>query len=116
MGESEKWAAQLRKGTLELAILACLGTEPRYGLEILQVLGQAGLGITEGTLYPLVNRLRGDGLLQSEWRQEGTGNPRKYYTLTGAGRARAEGMAAEWRSFAAAMDTLISTFAKEPRP
>lgn len=94
----EKWAAQLRKGTLELAVLAALWEIPRYGLEIMQSLEAAGLSIGEGTLYPILNRLRSDGLLISEWRQEGTGNPRKYYTLTDQGRDRARDIASEWQA------------------
>ena len=104
---TDKWAAQLRKGTLELAILATLWEAPRYGLDILQTLERAGLSIGEGTLYPILNRLRSDELLSSEWRQEGTGNPRKYYALTPLGRQRTQGIAREWRSFSSALATLL---------
>ncbi len=104
---TEKWAAQLRKGTLELAILASLWESPRYGLEIMQALEGAGLSIGEGTLYPILNRLRGDELLSSEWKQEGTGNPRKYYALTPLGRARTQGIAKEWQSFSTTMGQIL---------
>lgn len=104
---TEKWAAQLRKGTLELAILAALWELPRYGLEIMQSLETAGLSIGEGTLYPILNRLRNDGLLASEWRQEGTGNPRKYYTLTDQGRERAQGIAKEWQAFSNTLGRIL---------
>ncbi len=106
-GATEGWAAQLRKGTLELGILGQLWDRPRYGLELLQRLEAAGLDIGEGTLYPILNRLRGDGLLASEWRQEGTGNPRKYYALTELGRARVLAMTEAWRGFTASMDQLV---------
>ncbi len=106
-GTTERWAAQLRKGTLELAILGQLWATPRYGLELLQALEVAGMDIGEGTLYPILNRLRGDGLLASEWRQEGTGNPRKYYTLTDLGRTRTLAMAESWRGFTAGMERLL---------
>jgi PadR family transcriptional regulator PadR len=104
---TEKWAAQLRKGTLELAILASLWHSPRYGLDILQALDAAGLSIGEGTLYPILNRLRGDELLTSEWKQEGTGNPRKYYALTPLGRARTQSIAKEWQSFSSTMGRIL---------
>lgn len=104
---TEKWAAQLRKGTLELAILAILWTRSRYGLEILQAMEEGGLELSEGTLYPLLNRLRGDGLLASEWRQEGTGNPRKYYALTESGRDHARAAARAWSVFSDAMDSVL---------
>ena len=104
---TEKWAAQLRKGTLELAILASLWEEPRYGLAIMQRLEEAGLNIGEGTLYPILNRLRADGLLASEWKQEGTGNPRKYYTLTALGRTRTQGITGEWQSFSTTLGRIL---------
>ena len=102
------WDAQLRKGSLELAILASLWPEPLYGLEILRTLrSRGGMEVAEGTLYPILNRLRLDGLMVSEWRDAGTGHPRKYYTLTGEGRARTRDMAAAWKKFAAQMDEIV---------
>ena len=97
MKVSDNWDAQLRKGCLELAILANLWAEPLYGLEILRTLSNRGrMDVAEGTLYPILNRLRIDGLVTSEWRDAGTGHPRKYYTLTPLGRTRAADMAAAW--------------------
>ena len=105
----DNWDAQLRKGSLELAILASLWAEPLYGLEILRVLhSRGGMEVAEGTLYPILNRLRLDGLVASEWRDAGTGHPRKYYTLTAPGRARTRDMAAAWSAFSAQMDEILS--------
>ena len=105
----DNWDAQLRKGSLELAILASLWPDPLYGLEILRVLrSRGGMEVAEGTLYPILNRLRLDGLVASEWRDAGTGHPRKYYTLTGPGRARTKEMAAAWSAFSAQMDEIVS--------
>jgi len=105
----DNWDAQLRKGCLELAILASLWAEPLYGLAILRAfLGRGGMEVAEGTLYPILNRLRIDGLVTSEWRDAGTGHPRKYYTLTGPGRAKAREMAAAWSAFSAQMDEIVS--------
>ena len=87
---AEKWEIQLRKGSLELAILAALWSGRLYGLEILRSLEKdSDLIVVEGTVYPLLNRLRALGLLKSEWVESDAGHPRKYYQLTAAGRQRA---------------------------
>jgi PadR family transcriptional regulator, regulatory protein PadR len=97
-----KWEAQLRKGCLELAILASLSRGKLYGLEILRVLqDEAQLLLAEGTVYPILSRLKQEGLLESEWVEADAGHPRKYYWLTDAGRRQAESMARSWASFAA---------------
>ena len=106
---TDNWDAQLRKGCLELAILASLWAEPLYGLGMLRVLqSRGGMEVAEGTLYPILNRLRIDGLLTSEWRDAGTGHPRKYYTLTDPGRAKTLEMATAWSAFSAQMDEVLS--------
>ena len=105
----DNWDAQLRKGCLELAILASLWPEPLYGLAILRALrSRGGMEVAEGTLYPILNRLRIDGLVTSEWLDAGTGHPRKYYTLTAPGRTKAKEMAAAWTAFSAQMDEILS--------
>jgi len=74
----ERWEAQLRKGCLDLVILAVLWEERLYGLEILRRLEQiAGLDLAEGTLYPILMRLKQEGLLESTWVEAETGHPRK---------------------------------------
>jgi PadR family transcriptional regulator PadR len=81
----ENWQEQLRRGTLELAVLLAIAPERRYGLEILRHLEFADLVLAEGTIYPLLARLEREGLLAAEW-VEGQGpRPRKYYQLTIAG-------------------------------
>jgi len=112
---SEKWAAQLRKGSLELAVLALLWEEARYGLELLNTLNELNLAIGEGTLYPILNRLRGDGLLASEWRQEGSGNPRKYYALTPEGRLRVRAMIQEWNHLSTTLERICGGVLAEGR-
>src|SRR5579864_7069103 len=83
----DKWEVQLRKGCLELAILACLWPERLYGLEILRRLEtDAGLALSAGTVYPLLARLKAEDLLESEWVETDLVHPRKYYRLTKAGR------------------------------
>src|SRR6267142_2073054 len=86
-GEPDKWEVQLRKGSLELAILASLWSGELYGLEILRRLESVSdLVVSEGTVYPLLSRLKALGLVRSEWIESDAGHPRKYYALTPAGR------------------------------
>lgn len=104
-----KWDAQLRKGTLELVILAALKERRLYGLELL---GQLHLldttAITEGTLYPLLDRLKRDGLVDAHWQQEGEIRPRKYYKLTMKGEEKLSDLTIRWRKSIEDIETLLS--------
>jgi PadR family transcriptional regulator, regulatory protein PadR len=112
----DKWEVQLRKGCLELAILASLWKGRLYGLELLRGLEtESDLVITEGTVYPLLSRLRNEGLLDSEWVEAELGHPRKYYRLTNAGRRKALMMARIWSKFSAKVDDLLKPLLKEER-
>jgi PadR family transcriptional regulator, regulatory protein PadR len=102
------WQEQLRRGTLELAVLLTVAGGRRYGLEIIRQLEFADLVLTEGTVYPLLARLQREGLMKAEW-VEGEGpRPRKYYQLTAAGRTRMKKMSEEFRTIAAGMEQMIS--------
>jgi PadR family transcriptional regulator PadR len=104
----------LRKGCLELAILAALWPGRLYGLEIMRLLAdESALVVPEGTVYPLLNRLKSEGLLSSEWVEAEAGHPRKYYTLTADGRRRAVQMARFWTTFAASLGALLLPLPKE---
>lgn len=104
----EKWEAQLRKGCLELAILASLWEQRLYGLQILRVLEkESDLVLAEGTVYPILGRLKEDGLLQSEWVEAEAGHPRKYYWLTAEGKQKLVSMAHFWSSFSGNLNTLL---------
>ena len=106
---TDKWEVQLRKGCLELAILAALWSGKRYGLELLRRLeSDSDLIVSEGTVYPLLSRLKTSGLVQSEWVESDAGHPRKYYALTTAGRQRALEMAAIWERFSSSMSRLLA--------
>jgi PadR family transcriptional regulator PadR len=106
----DNWSAQLRKGTLDLAILASLWKKPLYGLEMLRSLEDGSdLSIAEGTLYPILNRLRVEGLLESEWVDSGTGHPRKYYKLTDAGRRRVREMSRAWAEFSGKLNSILKS-------
>jgi len=106
---ADKWEVQLRKGSLELAILAALWGGRLYGLEILRHLESGSdLVVAEGTVYPLLTRLRTLGLVESEWVESDSGHPRKYYSLTAAGRERALEMGRTWARFAASLNNLLT--------
>jgi PadR family transcriptional regulator PadR len=104
---ADRWEAQIRKGCLELAILAGLWENRLYGLEILRVLeGDSNLGLAEGTLYLILNRLKAEGLVDSEWVDAGSGHPRKYYVLTEVGKERLLEMTHFWNRFSANLNVL----------
>jgi len=111
---TDKWEVQLRKGCLELAVLGCLWPEKLYGLEILRRLeSESDLVLSAGTVYPLLSRLRADGLLQSEWVEADAGHPRKYYRLTPTGRRRAVEMALMWSRFSATLGKLLTPLLRQ---
>jgi PadR family transcriptional regulator PadR len=111
---AEKWEVQLRKGSLELAVLASLWDGRLYGLEILRRLeNDSDLVVAEGTVYPLLTRLKVLGLVESEWVESDSGHPRKYYWLTSPGRQRAMEMAGIWRRFSASLSDLLTPLGKE---
>lgn len=106
--QPDRWEAQLRKGALEMATLACLWRGRLYGLEIIRFLeSHSQLVLAEGTIYPILNRLKAEGLLTSEWVEAEAGHPRKYYSLTDAGRQRLRLMAEAWTSFSKGLSHLL---------
>jgi PadR family transcriptional regulator, regulatory protein PadR len=89
----DNWTVQVRKGLLELCILNALAEEERYGYDLVKTLVEVhGLGVTEGTLYPLLSRLRVAGLIASRLEESSSGPARKYYSLTREGRKVMETM------------------------
>ena len=110
---AEKWEVQLRKGCLELAVLSALWSGRQYGLEILRRLeSDSDLIVSEGTVYPLLSRLKTLGLLRSEWVESDAGHPRKYYALTPAGKKRVAEMATVWERFSSSMSKLLVPVSK----
>lgn len=106
--DSDRWEAQLRKGALEMAALASLWSGRLYGLEIIRFLEtHSRLVLAEGTIYPILNRLKTEGLLASEWVEAEAGHPRKYYSLTEPGRLRLREMARAWASFSSGLSRLL---------
>ena len=111
------WEAQLRKGAVEMAALAALWNGRLYGLEIIRFLEQhSQLVLAEGTVYPILNRLKAEAMLTSEWVEADAGHPRKYYSLTPAGRQRLRTMAAAWTDFARGVDNLLQPVLTHPAP
>jgi len=100
--------AALRRGMLEPAVLAIVEHEQRYAAEIAQLLRASGFPIQDGTLHPLINRLRREGLVTHEWRESPAGPPRKYLTLSAAGREQL----GEFRTYLHALATTLDSIGR----
>src|SRR6476660_1773272 len=109
-GKQDALLAQMRKGTLQYCVLALLADEERYGFDLVRALAETdGMVTSEGTIYPLLSRLRRDGLVETTWRESTTGPPRRYYRLTKAGRAALDAFIDEWTRFRSAVDHLLES-------
>ena len=97
---------ELRKGLLEFLVLAIVSSGDVYAGDILGRLGTTDFATREGTLYPLLSRMRRDGLLDHEWQESAAGPPRKYYRLTPAGQALLAHFREYWASLSALIETL----------
>jgi PadR family transcriptional regulator, regulatory protein PadR len=105
--------SQMRRGTLQYCVLSLLAKEERYGFDLVRGLAEVdGMVTSEGTIYPLLSRLRRDGLVESSWQESTAGPPRRYYRLTDAGRAALEGFRLEWRRFRDAVDHFVERKAR----
>jgi PadR family transcriptional regulator PadR len=103
------WTSQLRRGVLELCILQILRREPGYGYQIVTTLNALGpLSAGENTVYPLLRRLRAEGLLDTFMRESPTGPPRQYYRLTADGRKQLATLSKEWDLMAEAVARCMS--------
>jgi PadR family transcriptional regulator PadR len=112
----ETWQEQLRRGSLDLAILLTVSTGPLYGLAIIQHLESfTDLVVTEGTIYPILGRLTRDGLLSAEWVEGEAPHARKYYRLTRAGAKRLSDMKGDWRAFTEKIDRLMAASERAAR-
>jgi len=101
------WVAQLRKGLVELSVLAVLRHEEVYGYQLLQRLANLnGLALSESTLYPVLARLAADQFVAVRQEPSPTGPPRRYYRLTRTGQKRLDEMLAHWRQMNASIETL----------
>lgn len=100
--------AQMRKGLLEFCVLSLLSSRPRYGYELVQELAKSdGMLTSEGTIYPLLSRLRRERLVDTEWRESTGGPPRKYYRVTASGHRVLASFREEWKSLRDAVDSIV---------
>ncbi|MCD4732578.1 MAG: PadR family transcriptional regulator [Bacteroidales bacterium] len=102
----EKTKAQMRKGVLEYCILSIIKQKEVYASDIIFQLKEAELIVVEGTLYPLLTRLKNDDLLSYRWEESKSGPPRKYYEITGAGKEFLEGLDKSWNDLVDAVNKL----------
>jgi PadR family transcriptional regulator, regulatory protein PadR len=105
-----EWSSQIRRGTLELCVLALVDSKPRYGYDLVTALEQwEPLAAKEGTVYPLLRRLQREGKIEGSWQESVAGPPRKYYQLTPHGRALLGRMAADWVELNEAVQQTLPT-------
>src|SRR5271154_1420001 len=108
----ENLRLELRRGSLVLAVLAALRTE-QYGYTLRKILGEHGMEIDEGTLYPLLRRLESQGLLTSQWREEDKRNKR-FYQLSPEGKAILKELLADWQGIGASLTQILKEQAHGP--
>lgn len=101
------WLGQLRRGVADRCVLALLENEERYGFDLAKTLSRAQIIAGEGTIYPLLSRLRRDGLVDTVWRESTEGPPRRYYALTRAGADALAQFRKQWTQFTGAVNELM---------
>jgi len=97
----------MRKGVLELCILSILSHSEMYTSDLLSTLKEAQLLVVEGTIYPLLNRLKNEGLLKYRWEESPTGPPRKYFSLTEEGKSTQETLKTTWQQLSESVNRII---------
>jgi len=102
----ENSKSQLRKGFLEFSVLLIIGTQPTYAVDILKQLKKANLLVVEGTLYPLLSRLKSQGIVSYSWEESKNGPPRKMYSITTDGKTFLSVLEEYWKS----LDSIITIF------
>jgi len=103
----ENIKSQMKKGILEYCILSIINRQEVYTSDILEALRQADLLVVEGTLYPLLSRLKNNGLLKYRWQESTDGPPRKYFTLTDEGQEMLAALDGEWSVISKAINKLV---------
>src|ERR1700759_3854009 len=108
MAPRDSTISQLRRGVLVFCVLALLREGERYSFDLVRALGDTdGLATSEGTLYPLLGRLRREGLVDSSLRESSSGPPRRYYRITADGERALRAFADQWNRFRDSVDTLL---------
>ena len=114
-GQARNLVAQMRRGVLPYCVLAMLREKERYGFELVQSLSSIeGMVTGEGTVYPLLSRLRRQGLVDTTWRESAAGPPRRYYRLAPAGREALADFASSWRRLRDSVDDLLASSGETP--
>jgi len=109
-GEAQNPLTQLRRGVIEYCVLALLTTDELYGFDLVKRLGESeGLVTSEGTIYPLLSRMRRAGWVTTTWRESESGPPRRYYAITRSGQHALDGFTTEWSRFRDSVDGVLGT-------
>ena len=102
------WESQARKGVLVLIVMSALSRREYYGYELVEhILANAGVEVSDGTLYAILVRLKAEGLVRTRWEPAERGPARKYYALTGDGRALLADMKRTWTEIASGVDAIL---------
>ncbi len=116
-GEAGNLVAQMRRGVLPYCVLAMLREKEWYGFELVRAMASIdGMVTGEGTVYPLLARLRRQGLVETSWQESATGPPRRYYRLAQAGREALADFAGSWRQLRDSVDELLASSPEDPLP
>jgi PadR family transcriptional regulator PadR len=105
--KTENQIAQMRKGVLELCILSIIAQKDAYASDILAQLKSSSLIVVEGTLYPLLTRLKNDGYTSYRWEESKSGPPRKYFQITQAGKEFLEGLKSDWIQLVESVSSVV---------
>lgn len=108
MEKAESTIAQMRKGVLEMCVLSAINGREAYASDILERLKQSELIVVEGTLYPILTRLKNEGFLSYRWEESNSGPPRKYYSITSGGSEFLSALMSGWSELVTSVNTLIT--------
>ena len=103
----ENTKAQMRKGLLELCVLSIISTDEMYPSDIIKKLKDQKMIVVEGTLYPMLTRLKNEGLLNYVWKESKSGPPRKYYQITDEGKSIRDELVKTWKDLFNAVNSTI---------
>ncbi|MCX8081271.1 MAG: PadR family transcriptional regulator [Bacteroidia bacterium] len=103
----ESILSQMKKGVLELLVLALLDEKEDYPAGLISRLSDAGLNVVEGTLYPLLTRLKNSGYLSYRWEESASGPPRKYFRLTDDGKKYLKELKTSWKEFQSIIEIIL---------
>ncbi len=99
---------QMRKGVIELCILSLLKNGEMYSTDLLKALKEADIIIVEGTIYPLLTRLKNEGLLKYRWEESSGGPPRKYFSITSLGEEKQKQLSYQWKELEKSVNQIIN--------